>query len=60
MVQESAIGVLPTRGSVNTDGLGDIKWDELMSLPKDYWHEDAKEVRKFIEEQVRSSSPPVG
>lgn len=28
-----------------------------MSVPKDYWQEDAKEVRKFIEEQVRLSFP---
>lgn len=44
--------MIPKKGSINLDGLDDIKWDELMSLPKDYWHEDVKEVRKFIEEQV--------
>lgn len=34
------------------EGLKDINWDELFSLPKDYWQADAKEVRHFIEEQV--------
>ncbi len=34
------------------EGLGDLNWEELFSLPKDYWSEDAKEVRKFMEEQV--------
>ncbi len=40
------------QGSINTEGLPDIKFDELMSLPVDYWKEDSKEVRKFLEAQV--------
>ena len=38
-------------GSINLDGLS-LDWDELVSVPKEYWQEDAKEVRKFIETQV--------
>jgi hypothetical protein len=34
------------------DGLDSAKWDELMSVPKDYWQKDAIEVHKFLEEQV--------
>jgi phosphoenolpyruvate carboxykinase (GTP) len=55
--QESPVGVLPTKGSINLDGLGDINWDELFSLPVDYWKDDAKEVRKFMEEQVGPDLP---
>uniref|UniRef100_A0A914H320 Phosphoenolpyruvate carboxykinase C-terminal P-loop domain-containing protein n=1 Tax=Globodera rostochiensis TaxID=31243 RepID=A0A914H320_GLORO len=54
---ETAIGTIPTRGSMNLDELGKIDWDELMSLPPDYWHEDAKEVRTFLEEQVGTDLP---
>ena len=41
-------------------GLGDIKWDELMSVPADYWKEDAKEVRAFLEAQVGTPITLVG
>lgn len=55
LLQKTAIGVIPTKGSVSLNGLGDINWDELMSLPAEYWHDDVKEVRKFLEEQVGTS-----
>jgi len=29
-----------------------VDWDELFSLPKNYWVEDAKELKTFFEEQV--------
>jgi len=56
--QDTAIGVVPTKGSLNLEGIGKIDWDELMSVPPNYWHEDVKEVRKFLEEQVGSDLPP--
>ncbi len=34
------------------EGLPPVDWEELFSLPKDYWTADAEEVRKFMEEQV--------
>uniref|UniRef100_A0AC34FWT4 Phosphoenolpyruvate carboxykinase (GTP) n=1 Tax=Panagrolaimus sp. ES5 TaxID=591445 RepID=A0AC34FWT4_9BILA len=54
---DTAVGVVPSPGSINLDGLGNINWDELMSLPADYWKQDAKEVRKFLEDQVGSDLP---
>jgi len=54
---ETAIGVVPKPGSINTEGLGKVNWDELMSVPSDYWQQDAKEVRKFLEEQVGPDLP---
>jgi phosphoenolpyruvate carboxykinase (GTP) len=54
---QSPIGILPKKGSINLEGLGDINWDELFSLPKDYWVEDAKEVRRFMQEQVGQDLP---
>lgn len=34
------------------ESLTEDEWNELVSLPPNYWCEDAKEVRKFFEEQV--------
>uniref|UniRef100_A0A0N4Z1T2 Phosphoenolpyruvate carboxykinase [GTP] n=1 Tax=Parastrongyloides trichosuri TaxID=131310 RepID=A0A0N4Z1T2_PARTI len=56
--EETAIGILPKKGSINLEGLDHFDWDQLMSLPKEYWTEDAKEVRKFLETQVGSDLPP--
>lgn len=50
--ERTPIGVVPKQGSLNLDGLDGIKMDELMSVPKTYWQDDAKEVRRFLEEQV--------
>jgi len=55
--QETAIGITPAPGSINLEGLGDIKMDELMSVPREYWQQDAIEVRKFIEDQVGVDLP---
>uniref|UniRef100_A0A2C9L9T4 Phosphoenolpyruvate carboxykinase C-terminal P-loop domain-containing protein n=1 Tax=Biomphalaria glabrata TaxID=6526 RepID=A0A2C9L9T4_BIOGL len=54
---DTPIGVVPKKGSINAEGLPDIKWDELMSVPKDYWSNDAKEIRKFLDEQVGPDLP---
>ncbi|KAJ1354969.1 hypothetical protein KIN20_012073 [Parelaphostrongylus tenuis] len=55
---ETPIGIVPKKSAVNLDGLENVKWDELMSVPKDYWSSDAKEVRHFLEEQVGPDLPP--
>ncbi len=38
------------------EGLGPVDLDALFSLPKDYWVEDAKEARKFLDDQVYTKS----
>uniref|UniRef100_F1KZ26 Phosphoenolpyruvate carboxykinase [GTP] n=1 Tax=Ascaris suum TaxID=6253 RepID=F1KZ26_ASCSU len=55
--KETAIGVVPSKGALNLDGLDHIELDELMSVPGDYWRQDAEEVRHFLEEQVGSDLP---
>lgn len=42
-------------GTINCDGLN-VNWDDLFSLPKEYWMLDAAEIRKWAEEQVRMSA----
>jgi GTP-dependent phosphoenolpyruvate carboxykinase len=55
--KETAVGIVPHESALNLDGLGNINLHELMSLPSDYWHEDAKAVRHFLEEQVGPDLP---
>jgi phosphoenolpyruvate carboxykinase (GTP) len=56
----SPVGMIPLKGSINLDGIGcKVDWDELFSLPKDYWLEDIAETRKFLEEQVGCDLPRV-
>jgi len=59
IAERTPIGLVPKKGSMHLEGLGDINWDELFSVPKDYWTEDAKDVRRFMEEQVSSDMPPI-
>jgi phosphoenolpyruvate carboxykinase (GTP) len=57
IAQSSPIGLLPSPGSINTEGLGKVNWDELFSLPRDYWVEDVRETRQFLNDQVGSDLP---
>jgi len=46
------------KGSIDMNGIGaKVNWDELFSLPKDYWCEDMEETRKFLDEQVGCDLP---
>ena len=49
---ETPIGIVPTKEALNLTGLEVPKIDKLLSVPNEYWKEDAKEVRTFIEQQV--------
>jgi phosphoenolpyruvate carboxykinase (GTP) len=54
----SPVGYLPREGSINVDGLEPaIDWAELFSLPKDYWVEDIRETKQFLDEQVGCDLP---
>lgn len=44
--EESPIGLLPTRGSLNLDGLNEkVDLEQLFDIPKDFW---LKEVTFFV------------
>ena len=53
----SAVGLLPTKDSMNLEGLDKVDWDQLFSLPKDYWTEDIAETKKFLADQVGCDLP---
>ena len=39
------------------DGLEEVDWQQLMSVPKDYWTEDAAETISFLDDQVGQDLP---
>jgi phosphoenolpyruvate carboxykinase (GTP) len=43
-------------GSIDCTGLK-VDWDDLFSLPKDYWTADAAENRGWLERQVGPDLP---
>lgn len=55
---ESPIGYLPKKGSIKTEGIN-INWDDIFTLPKDYWLEDIKETKKFLDTEVGDDLPEV-
>ncbi|KJH52555.1 phosphoenolpyruvate carboxykinase [Dictyocaulus viviparus] len=59
IAEETPIGYVPKRGSINLEGLPRIDWTELMSIPKHYWEEDIDESRHFLDSQVGSDLPGV-
>lgn len=60
IAEKSPIGLIPKKGTIDVKGIEDqVHWDELFSLPKDYWVEDIAETRKFLEVEVGQDLPPV-
>ncbi|KAK6028283.1 phosphoenolpyruvate carboxykinase [Ostertagia ostertagi] len=57
IAEETPIGYIPKRGSINLDGIPRVDWNELMSIPKDYWKEDIDESKHFLECQVGPDLP---
>lgn len=57
VAEMSPIGYLPAKGSLNTEGLPKIDWDQLFSLPKQYWEEDVAETKQFLDDQVGCDLP---
>lgn len=57
ITEPSAVGLLPKKGSIDLDGLDTVNWDEMLSLPKDYWTEDIRETTQFLNDQVGSDLP---
>lgn len=55
---KTAVGYLPKNGSIDLSGIEEqTSWDELISLPKDYWMNDVVETRRFLETEVGTDMP---
>ncbi len=46
-------------GSLDIEGLGKVDMEELFSLPRDYWREEIRETRQFLDQQVGIDLPDV-
>jgi phosphoenolpyruvate carboxykinase (GTP) len=57
VAEPSAIGLIPTAGSIDVSGLDQLDMDELMSVPRDYWMEDMQETWSFFQKQVGCDLP---
>lgn len=54
----TAIGYVPKPGAINTDHLDKpVDMEKLFAIPKDYWVEECKSLRKYYEEQVGEDLP---
>lgn len=57
-MQETPIGLIPKAGSLNTNGLtSNLDYEQLFSIPKDFWLKECNEIRKYFIEQVGTDLP---
>jgi len=58
VAKETPIGFVPKDGSINTEGLTEkINFEELFSVPKEFWLEECDRIRNYFTEQVSSDMP---
>jgi phosphoenolpyruvate carboxykinase (GTP) len=57
-VVETPIGYVPQQSSFNLEGLEQINWEELFSLPKDFWLNEANAIEKYFSDNIGSDLPP--
>ncbi|XP_065569074.1 phosphoenolpyruvate carboxykinase, cytosolic [GTP]-like isoform X3 [Artemia franciscana] len=57
VAQPSPIGLLPKPGSLNTDGLNDLDFNELFNLPQRFWQDEVKDLETYFSEQFGDDLP---
>ena len=58
LVQSSPIGLMPQPGSLNMTGLKDqVDWNQLFSLPKDFWQEEVSNLENYFSQQFGHDLP---
>uniref|UniRef100_A0A6I8NR64 Phosphoenolpyruvate carboxykinase [GTP], mitochondrial n=1 Tax=Ornithorhynchus anatinus TaxID=9258 RepID=A0A6I8NR64_ORNAN len=55
--RETAVGLVPRDGALNLQGLGPVDVDELFSLPREFWQQEVRDVRRYLSEQVNRDLP---
>lgn len=56
--QQSAIGYMPTPGSLRIDGLKEsVDMQQLFSLPGEFWRKEVEDVARYFDEQVGDDLP---
>lgn len=55
---ETPLGYMPRPGDLNMDGLGQqVDWEQLFSVPLDFWREEVDQVAEYLDEQVGEDLP---
>uniref|UniRef100_A0A8C4PW70 phosphoenolpyruvate carboxykinase (GTP) n=1 Tax=Eptatretus burgeri TaxID=7764 RepID=A0A8C4PW70_EPTBU len=54
---ETAIGLVPSPGSLKIQGLGDVDEEALFSVEKGFWESEVRKLRDFLEGQVGNDLP---
>ncbi|KAF5298856.1 hypothetical protein FQA39_LY11668 [Lamprigera yunnana] len=56
--EDTPIGLIPTRNALNLENLKeDIDFEELFSIPRDFWKEEVEAIEKYFKEQVGMDLP---
>ncbi|XP_074646876.1 phosphoenolpyruvate carboxykinase, cytosolic [GTP]-like isoform X2 [Tubulanus polymorphus] len=59
IAEKTAIGYVPKADSINMNGYdGSCDLPQLFHVPKDFWKQEVKEIRKYFDEQVPDDLPP--
>lgn len=54
----SAVGLLPSEGSLNLSGLKeDVSLDELFLISRDFWEKEVEEIRLYFDNEINSDLP---
>ncbi|XP_076869818.1 phosphoenolpyruvate carboxykinase, cytosolic [GTP] isoform X1 [Brachyhypopomus gauderio] len=57
-VMPSAVGYLPTTGSLNLSGLKEhVSLDELFEISRDFWEKEVQDIRKYFDQEVNKDLP---
>jgi phosphoenolpyruvate carboxykinase (GTP) len=58
VAESSPIGLIPKQGSIDTNGLKEqVNWEELFSLPKNFWQDEVLDLEKYFSEQFGNDLP---
>ncbi|XP_007244225.3 phosphoenolpyruvate carboxykinase, cytosolic [GTP] [Astyanax mexicanus] len=54
----SAVGYLPSEGSLNLDGLKDqVNLEELFDISRDFWEKEVEDIQQYFDREVNSDLP---
>ncbi len=58
VAERTAVGMVPKKGSLEMCGIeGEVDWEQLFSLPKEFWEEECAELKRYFSDQVGDSLP---
>lgn len=55
--QETPIGLVPKEGALDLSGLRAVDTNQLFSIPKDFWEQEVRDIRRYLTEQVNQDLP---